>query len=1543
MYNKAHSIRKYIAIITFIVISIMQCTGINRNVIVSNAESKTDSSVQNETDVNITEDNTERTNNTLSIQNNYSITNDTNKKTSDNSQSESSTLDNDNEESQGSIGLDTGNIESETEDTDELHNGSEVNNINEDDNGEDTDSGELTNYITGFDIQDLKGNSIINDGTVFNRYQAIKLVYDFEIPKKTQAKNFSMTIDECILIQQKMVADLTIDNEKIGEAIFNTDHTVDIKFEENTFTSNLKGKFYIQTYFDQEALGDTSTSQTIKFNIGGTSEIEIPIKFQEVSQDEDLKSIIVKDKIYDSSTQTITWKIYVAPNGADMSQGKIIDKLQPHQEFIKDSVEIFDYQDKSKIGEKLSYKYTESTRVLSINGLSFVDQWITVSFKTKVDPEFFRDSDGEKLIKNTASFRLADDENKVKYSNECTVNLTPNLISKYGEWNRFERKISWTLKVNQQMFSEEDESKLKLKNCIVTDVLPDCLELDSDSGIYLDGRELELGEYEYVPSTALTAKRDDAVFFPDKSSFSYEYVSDDPDKCGELKIYLGDIDKTHEIKFTTDIKNELYQKNFWSYVVNEASLITDGDDSGDFEGTYTYRSNPVYITMSPISKMAIENGSHWIEKDGQLYEEPVAYNPRDRILLWQIGINTDGIPINNATITDKLQDGLKYMGNVSVIKYLPYDKNYNPNFDQWDYRFLVNDDGSLRYYWTNPNYYGIDKPGGEWVEPNDEFNCDYDENSNTVTFKINNNFNSQYVIYFETKIVDPSIYASNGDIKIENSASIKFGDSEEEVLSNTWVTTGGLTKSEMVKLNAINYDCISHKITWSGIVNRNKLSIKGGNIFDEIENDQKYVDGSFKVEKYDINTDESTGVLYDDSIKDTDGNFIHGSNFSHVSATEDRKESLNYYLGDGPSDETYLVTFETQVTDESIYKSNIEKAVINTLSLKGAKDADAEKEYENLPSVSDTAEINVKSSVIQKEGVFHPETETIDWSIAANINMLHLKDAIIEDRFQEGLDLDINSVKVYPLTINPDGSYNVSEEPLSEDKYQIEDYNPEDHKDDENYLSDQRILNVKFIGNIQEPYMLKFTTKADIDKAPFYNKAYFKGTDEEGNSSTDSSNQVKIPGIAGSVGADVEKEEGSILAFSVYGDDTEPLAGAEFEIYYGGDGDIYNPNEEVQVGAGKVDDETGKIKFRQLVYGWYKVMETKAPDGHKLPENPEDRIKYVRITSQGCIELVFKSIKISEAETGTIKILKTDENGNPLEGAKFMLKTYDGAKQDMQISHDDGIVVFDNVPFGSYSIEEVQAPRGYKLNSDNENLKNIIVNSDRKDVELVVKNDIIAEPPIEGSINITKVAEEDKNKKLEGAKFNLYTTGDYANVLSTKVSDSNGLVVFDGLPEGIYDIKEIDAPDGYEISKVIYKGIKISSDSEKNVDIEISNKLKRNDGGHSTPGNGQIENNSSGNSSSGNSGSGGSNKNHIEDEEEYYDCAYNIIRGNSSKFNLNDSNQPEINQVSDANNGVVVLPQAGKMIDTKVIIIVGLMFINAGIYLMIKKNIRKQI
>lgn len=1119
-----------------------------------------------------------------------------------------------------------------------------------------------------------------------------------------------------------------------------------------------------------------------------------------------------------------------------------------------------------------------------------------------------------------------------------------------------------TIKVDEQRISNEDNSKLKLNNSIVTDILPDCLELNSDIGIYLDGKKLDPDDYEYIPSSTLTAKRDAKEFYPDKNVFSYEYVSDDPDKCGQLKINLGDINETHEIKFTTDIKTELYEKTFWSYVVNEVWLATDGDNDGNFKGVYKYRSNPVYMTMSPIYKMALESFSHFVEKDNILHEVSSDYDPQNHTIAWQIAINSDGIPMDGAIITDKLPEELKFTDYIAVTNFLPYDDKSNPNASLWSHRFLVNNDGSLRYFWMNSDYYGSGKPGGLWKESENEFSFDYDEESNTIRFKINKSFNSQYVICFDTKIADPNIYASNGDVKLQNKATIKIGGSGNEASSDLWTTNGGKTQSEMINLSAVDYNCLDHIVKWSAIVNRNKLSLKKGNIFDEIDKNQKYVDGSFKIEKYNIDSGNGSGeVVYDDSIKDSNGQLIHGDKFIHSPATETQKESLNYYMGDETTDETYLVTFETEITDPSIFKSNVEKPVYNEITLKNAIDSKAYDGDLALPEVSDRSEINVKSSVVEKEGVFHPETNTIDWSIAANINMLHLDKAIIEDKFQKGLDLDVDSIKIYPLSINADGSFNVSKDAISREKYKIEDYNPEENEDDGNYISDQRILNVEFLGAIEDAYMLRFTTEADLNYAPFYNTAYFKGTDAAGNNNSDSSNQVKIPGTIGNVGAEVQKEEGSIITFAVDSDadQQEPLKGAKYEIYYGGDGENYNSDEELLKDAGKVD-ETGRIKFKQLNYGWYKIVETKAPDGYKPINSSNGNIKYLRISSQGSIEAIFKHTKIPEDTDGKIKILKVDEYGNPLEGAKFVLKDSEGLEQDIKTSQDDGQLVFD-VPFGIYTIEEIQAPQGYKLGIDDKNLENIVINSNRKIVELVVKNYQITEPPIEGSINIIKVAEEDKNKRLQGAEFCLYSTGDYDNVLDTKMSDSNGVVYFDNLPEGVYDIKEITPPEGYKISKAIYKGVVISSDSNKDVSIEITN--KQNESISDNPVDGGIQEDNFGESSN------TSNKTEDKDGEDVKDEEYgwlnDIIKNNSVIKSIIDGEdvgfKQEIqrklkeNGKHDANTlmeilgvdekgekiseekGESVIPQAGRMIDTKVMILLGVIMIVLGIHMNNKK------
>jgi hypothetical protein len=61
------------------------------------------------------------------------------------------------------------------------------------------------------------------------------------------------------------------------------------------------------------------------------------------------------------------------------------------------------------------------------------------------------------------------------------------------------------------------------------------------------------------------------------------------------------------------------------------------------------------------------------------------------------------------------------------------------------------------------------------------------------------------------------------------------------------------------------------------------------------------------------------------------------------------------------------------------------------------------------------------------------------------------------------------------------------------------------------------------------------------------------------------------------------------------------------------------------------------------------------------------------------------------------------------------------------------------------------------------------------------------------------------NKALAGATFTLYADEDLTEIIGTDISDDNGHYSFSGLDEGIYYLKETEAPAGYAINDNIYK------------------------------------------------------------------------------------------------------------------------------------------
>ncbi|PZG32200.1 cell surface protein [Listeria ivanovii] len=78
-----------------------------------------------------------------------------------------------------------------------------------------------------------------------------------------------------------------------------------------------------------------------------------------------------------------------------------------------------------------------------------------------------------------------------------------------------------------------------------------------------------------------------------------------------------------------------------------------------------------------------------------------------------------------------------------------------------------------------------------------------------------------------------------------------------------------------------------------------------------------------------------------------------------------------------------------------------------------------------------------------------------------------------------------------------------------------------------------------------------------------------------------------------------------------------------------------------------------------------------------------------------------------------------------------------------------------------------------------------------------------------GSLEVTKVDQVDNTKKLDGAKFQLYTLdGETAGQEGT--TNSEGKVLFDGLQSGKYKLVETEAPVGYTISDEYKNGKEVT-------------------------------------------------------------------------------------------------------------------------------------
>lgn len=178
---------------------------------------------------------------------------------------------------------------------------------------------------------------------------------------------------------------------------------------------------------------------------------------------------------------------------------------------------------------------------------------------------------------------------------------------------------------------------------------------------------------------------------------------------------------------------------------------------------------------------------------------------------------------------------------------------------------------------------------------------------------------------------------------------------------------------------------------------------------------------------------------------------------------------------------------------------------------------------------------------------------------------------------------------------------------------------------------------------------------------------------------------------------------------------------------------------------------------------------------------------------------VYKQLK------GKIKLIKVDADDEMkrLQGAKFKViksnQTFDELETD-----ENGEDISIELPPGTYTLNEIEAPYGYEVAS-NENF-NVDVKAG-KTAEIIIKN-----RQIKGQIHIEKVDAEDTTIKLEGATFELRDSED--NLIGEATTDNLGKASFLDLPVGKYYLIETKAPEGYSritkpIEVEISKGSKV--------------------------------------------------------------------------------------------------------------------------------------
>ena len=239
--------------------------------------------------------------------------------------------------------------------------------------------------------------------------------------------------------------------------------------------------------------------------------------------------------------------------------------------------------------------------------------------------------------------------------------------------------------------------------------------------------------------------------------------------------------------------------------------------------------------------------------------------------------------------------------------------------------------------------------------------------------------------------------------------------------------------------------------------------------------------------------------------------------------------------------------------------------------------------------------------------------------------------------------------------------------------------------------------------------------------------------------------------------------------------------------------------KEIEGAELKVVDKDGNVvdswistkeahKIKGLIEGeTYTLYEDYAPNGFVISNKIEFTVTNEKETQR--IEMVDK----------IVEIVKTDLiTGEKLEGAELeIIDKETGKTIEKWISGKEPHIVTGLEENKTYILKEITAPYGYELTEDIE-----FTVTNEKETQRIEMKDM----PILKDIKVVKVDSQTKEIIKEKFTFGIYEDNECTKLIKKiKANKEDGFVTFEDLRYGTFYIKEIKAPNGYELSNRIAK------------------------------------------------------------------------------------------------------------------------------------------